>query len=74
MENGQTFSVMHPGETINDDVASDSWRRDMGKSVTLPEEFAGHVMVFRTFDRVSYALVMDSIKPVSMGDRLTMPE
>ena len=74
VENGQTFSVMHPGETINDDVASDSWRRDMGKSVTLPEEFAGHVMVFRTFDRVSYALVMDSIKPISMGDRLTMPE
>jgi hypothetical protein len=31
--------------------------------VRLPDEFAGHVMVFRTFDKVSYGLVMDSIKP-----------
>jgi len=74
VENGQTYSIVHPGETINDDVASDSWNRGTGKSATLPEEFVGHVMVFRTFDRVSYGLVMDGIKPISMGDRLTMPE
>jgi hypothetical protein len=74
VENGQTYSVVHPGETIADDVASNSWNRGTGKSVTLPEEFVGHVMVFRTFDRVSYGLVMDSLKPVTMGDRLTMPE
>ena len=31
VDNGQTFSVYEPGETINDDVASSSWRRDLGK-------------------------------------------
>jgi hypothetical protein len=74
VENGQTYSIVHPGENIHDDVASNSWNRGVGKRVTLPEEFVGHVMVFRTFDRVSYGLVMDSLKPVTMGDRLTMPE
>jgi hypothetical protein len=31
-------------------------------------------MVFRTFDRVSYGLVMDGLRPVHRGDRLVMPE
>lgn len=74
VDNGQTYSIYQPGETINDDVASNSWNRGVGKKVTLPDEFAGHVMVFRTFDRVSYGLVMDSLKPINIGDRLRMPE
>ncbi|HET6805788.1 MAG TPA: LysM domain-containing protein [Frateuria sp.] len=74
VDNGQTFAVFQPGETIHDDVASSSWRRGSGEHVTLPEEFIGHVMVFRTFDRVSYGLVMDGLRPVHRGDRLVMPE
>jgi hypothetical protein len=31
----------------------------------MPDEFIGHVMVFRTFDKVSYGLIMDGIKPLS---------
>ncbi|MEI7035353.1 LysM domain-containing protein [Fulvimonas yonginensis] len=74
VENGQTYALFQPGETIHDDVASSSWRRGTGERVTLPEEFVGHVMVFRTFDRVSYGLVMDGLRPVHRGDRLAMPE
>lgn len=74
VDNGQTYSIYQPGETISDDVASNSWDRGTGKKVTLPEEYVGHVMVFRTFDRVSYGLVMDSLKPVHKGDDLRMPE
>lgn len=74
VDNGQTYSVYQPGERIADDVASNSWDRGVGKQVTLPEEFVGHVMVFRTFDRVSYGLVMDGLRPVHLGDRLRMPE
>ena len=74
VENGQTYSIFEPGETINDDVASNSWNRGVGDTVTLPDEYVGHVMVFRTFDRVSYGLVMDSLRPVHRGARLTMPE
>ncbi|WP_199100628.1 LysM domain-containing protein [Dyella sp. ASV21] len=74
VENGQTYSIYQPGETIADDVASDSWDRGTGKKVTLPQEFVGHVMVFRTFDRVSYGLIMDGLRPVHKRDKLELPE
>jgi hypothetical protein len=74
VDNGQTFALFQPGETIHDDVASSSWNRGAGERVTLPEEFVGHVMVFRTFDRVSYGLVMDGLRPVHRGDRLAVPQ
>jgi len=74
VDNGQTFSIFEPGETIHDDVASNSWHRGIGRKVTLPDEYVGHVMVFRTFDRVSYGLIMDSLRPVHIGGRLRAPD
>jgi len=74
VDNGQTYSVFQPGDSIHDDVASDSLRRGVGQRVTLPAEFVGHVMVFRTFDHVSYGLIMDGVRPVHIGDLLKMPE
>ena len=74
VDNGTTFSIWQPGENIHDDVAGDSWRRGVGPRVTLPAEYIGHVMVFRTFEHVSYGLVMDGLRPVKKGDLLRMPE
>ncbi|MEO8747870.1 MAG: LysM domain-containing protein [Rhodanobacter sp.] len=74
IDNGTTFTMYEPGQTIHDDVASDSWRRGTGKMVTLPDEYVGHVMVFRTFDHVSYGLIMDGLRPVHVNARLRMPE
>ncbi|HEX8778482.1 MAG TPA: LysM domain-containing protein [Rhodanobacter sp.] len=74
VDNGTTFAIWQPGDNIHDDVASNSWDRGVGKRVTLPEEYIGHVMVFRTFDNVSYGLVMDGLRPVKKGDRLRLPE
>lgn len=39
----------------------------------LPEERYGLVFVFRTFDRVSYALVMDSARPANPNDIVRTP-
>ena len=39
----------------------------------LPDERNGLLMVFRTFDRVSYALVLDITSGVRVGDRLVSP-
>lgn len=39
--------------------------------VTLPNIRTGVLMVFRTFDRVSYALVMESTNPVKVNDIVT---
>ena len=39
----------------------------------LPDNRYGLVMVFRTFDRASFALVMESSRPVSITDVVTNP-
>jgi LysM repeat protein len=36
--------------------------------VELPEEYAGVLMVFRTFENISYALVMETISPIHVDD------
>ena len=38
------------------------------EEVTLPEEYVGVVMVFRTFEKVSYALVMETQGAVHVSD------
>ncbi len=43
------------------------------QAVQLPEEADGLVMVFRTFERVAYALVLESRQGVRVGDRLVSP-
>jgi hypothetical protein len=42
-------------------------------AVSLPSLRSGLVMVYRVFDRVSYALIMDSDGPVYLLDRVTNP-
>ena len=42
--------------------------------VKLPDERIGEMFVFRVFDRISYALIMNVIKPVKVGDRFTQPD
>jgi hypothetical protein len=41
--------------------------------IPIPEERYALAFVFRTFDRVSYALVMDSSRPVIVGDAARNP-
>ena len=76
---GHTFAAFRPGETIRD-RCHDGLRgrpaptRAEGRNVTLPDEYAGQLMVFRTFERVSYALVMGGERPVREGDLLFHPD
>jgi hypothetical protein len=43
------------------------------KYYTLPEESSGLLMVFRTFEKASYALVMTGNRSVNIGDVLVTP-
>lgn len=75
IENGQVFALYAEGDTVRDDVAHKqrlvaSLPRN---KVKLPDQFLGHVMIFRTFDKVSYGLIMDGIKPAKVGDLAKMP-
>ena len=43
------------------------------KKVTVPPERYGLVFVFRTFEKLSYALVMESTRPVAVSDIVQTP-
>jgi len=77
VDNGTVFSVWRVGRNAVDRVQVPE--RDPGlvsdaNKVRLPDEFSGHVLVFRTFDKVSYGLVMDGIKPTRVGYELKHPD
>src|SRR5690606_9928136 len=78
VDNGTVFSSWEVGDVEPDRLTS-SWDRTpdsygRASKVRLPDEFAGHMMVFRTFDKVSYALVMDGIRPIRVGHELKHPD
>ncbi|MEE8321870.1 MAG: hypothetical protein V3R68_08525, partial [Gammaproteobacteria bacterium] len=43
-------------------------QRAKAEEVRLPEEYTGVLMVFRTFDNLSYALVMETQGPIHLYD------
>lgn len=65
---GMVLSLMTQGQTMVD--KTDPQRA----TVKLPDEENGLAMVFRSFDRVSYVLIMDIQHGVQIGDRLTSPQ
>lgn len=78
LENGEVYSIYQPGITIQDEVSYPKhtmreFFNPKDKMVKMPEEFIGHVMIFRTFDRVSYGLVMNAVRPVELGAILHEP-
>ncbi|HSS62912.1 MAG TPA: LysM peptidoglycan-binding domain-containing protein [Gammaproteobacteria bacterium] len=66
IETGHVMAVYQRGETIEDPFANQ-------ELVTLPDERAGIVMVFRSFDRLSYALVMEATRAIHVLDLVRNP-
>lgn len=80
VDNGTVFSLWRPGRHVADRMkyptssrADDALAGSVGR-VVLPDEYAAHAMVFRTFDNVSYALVMQGVKPVRVGYNALHPD
>ena len=67
IEAGQVMAILSDGARVIDKTDT---TRPMMK---LPDERNGLLMVFRTFDRVSYALILSVQDPVGVGDRFTQP-
>ena len=78
---GNVFAVYQQGKVIRDKVKTSSKAYEntelidylgkinrQGEPVILPNVRAGVAMVFRTFDRVSYALVMEATIPIHLHD------
>ena len=69
LEQGHVLAVRKKGETMVDTQAKSFFKPD----IQLPDERSGLLMVVNTFDRVSYALVMNAIKDIRIGDPITKP-
>lgn len=78
IDNGTVVSLWRQGSNEVDRVAYGPHRGEetvsRGARTRLPDEYASHAMVFRTFDKVSYALVMESVKPTMIGYRAKHPD
>lgn len=71
LEIGHVVALYRPGASVVEGGAR-SGKGD-GGSLTLPDERYGLAFVFRVFDRVSYALVMNISKPVNTQDIVQNP-
>ncbi|GGO77440.1 hypothetical protein GCM10011348_06980 [Marinobacterium nitratireducens] len=65
VEPGNVMSIYRAGEQVRDPVT--------GELVSLPEEHAGLMMLFKVFDKVSYGLVLNATNVMSVGDKVYEP-
>lgn len=70
LENGHVLSVLRPGLTIKDPEAIDPKHAEL---IQLPAETLGLMMVFKTFPKVAYGLIMRSSRSVQMNDLVQTP-
>jgi hypothetical protein len=88
IEVGHVLEIYQKGQTIVDVIASQrktndsestftkikkSFNGDTKEVVKLPDELAGNLMIFRTFEKVSLGLVLKATKPIHVLDVLKTP-
>ena len=62
---GNVLAIYKKGETIKDPIAKEQ--------ITLPNERAGLLMVFRAYEKMSFGLVLETDRPLSIGDIVQNP-
>jgi LysM repeat protein len=67
LERGHVLAVLRDGPEVTDRTQA------RPTQIKLPDERHGLMFVFRVFDRVSYALVLQVQQPVTAGDRFAQP-
>ena len=84
VQRGNVLGIYQSGKVVEDDtITNKSGRKNINdtalveylgrpkpavRTVQLPEEYAGVVMIFRTFDRVSYGLIMEATASIHLHD------
>ncbi len=65
LEIGHVLAIYQTGELVFDEIA--------GENVRLPDARAGLAMVFETFEKASYALVLKANRPLKTLDKVKNP-
>ena len=68
LKNGHILNIFQSG-----DIVIDKYSSVKNEQVVLPEELAGTLMIFRAFERVSYALVMEATGAIHVLDKVKTP-
>lgn len=68
LASGHVLAILQEGRRITDTSGE-----GRAQALQLPEERNGLLMVFRTFEHVAYALVLETRQGVKVGDRLIAP-
>jgi hypothetical protein len=67
LERGHVLSLLTAGRVVRDSTSADR------ATLQLPDERQGYLFVFQVFQRVSYALILSTDRPVQTGDRFVQP-
>ena len=62
---GSVLAIYKKGETVRDRIT--------GEQVKIPDERSGLLMVFRTYERLSYAMVLQANRSLAVQDRVANP-
>ncbi|WP_151982031.1 LysM peptidoglycan-binding domain-containing protein [Acinetobacter guerrae] len=65
VQSGHIFAIYQQGETVQDPKTKEK--------IKLPNQKVGTLMVFRTFDQLSYAYVLESSLPIKVGAEILPP-
>ncbi len=74
LETGHVLAIDQVGEVVKDGSCKQSrWSFCGNKTIALPSERAGTLLVFKTYDQMSYGLVLDASVPLRVSDRVRTP-
>jgi len=68
LSEGHVLTIEENGQRIKD-----PYQLNNNEMIKLPDEKIGTLMVFRTFERVSYALIMSSTQDIHLLDKVRTP-
>ena len=84
LEIGHVLSIFQAGKSVIDPILSgredetffntENKDKDRNVRVTLPDEHAGVAMIFKIFEKVSYAIVMKATRAIHINDRISSSE
>ncbi|HSX71500.1 MAG TPA: LysM peptidoglycan-binding domain-containing protein [Pseudomonas sp.] len=65
LSEGNVLAIYKTGETVRDRIT--------GESVKIPDERSGLLMVFRTYEKLSYGLVLYATRDLALMDKVKNP-
>ena len=65
IKSGDVFNIMQQGEIVTDPVTRER--------IQLPQQQIGQLMIFKAFDHLSYAYVLESSLPIKVGASIMVP-